>query len=486
MSYRWVVTLLAMMPVLMMTASVEAGAQARTDAGGLYDVVILHGRVMDPESELDAIRNVGIRGHRIAAVTANAISGTTTIDATGLVVSPGFIDLHSHGQDEENYRFKAMDGVTTALELEVGVWPVKEWYSAREGKALINYGASVGHIPARMKVMGDTGDWLPRDKAMEAATAAQQGEILKDLQVGFSDGALGLGLGLAYTPKASPAEVIPLFELAAKERRPVFVHMRNPGALIPGVVDSLQEMIADAAFTGASVHIVHINSMANKLTQLALEMIEGAKAHGVDVTTEAYPYTAGATRIESGVFNPGWREKLDIDYGDLQWVATGERLTAESFERYRKVGGAILTFTNTEEMVTRAMGDPNVMIASDGLLTKGAGHPRSAATYARLLGVYVRERKVLTLMEAIRRSSLAPAQRLEGASAAMRNKGRIRVGADADIDVFDAGAVIDKATYERPATYSYGFKWVLVGGVPVVREGKVEEGVRPGVGVRAE
>ena len=119
--------------------------------------------MLDPESGLDGVRNVGIIGDRIAAISTNALNGKTLVDATGLVVAPGFIDLHSHGQDAENYRFKAMDGVTTALELEVGVWPVREWYAAREGKALINFGASSGHIPARMSVMKDSGTFLPRD-----------------------------------------------------------------------------------------------------------------------------------------------------------------------------------------------------------------------------------------------------------------------------------------------------------------------------------
>jgi N-acyl-D-aspartate/D-glutamate deacylase len=209
-------------------------------------------------------------------------------------------------------------------------------------------------------------------------------------------------------------------------------------------------------------------------------MIKGARARGLDITTEAYPYVAGATRIESGVFNPGWQEQLGITYHDLQWVATGERLTEESFNRYRKQGGSVILFTNTEEMVRLVMADPMVMIASDGLLVNGAGHPRSAGTYARLLGVYVREQKVLTLMGAIRRSSLAPAQLLEAMSPQMRHKGRIQVGADADIDVFDAGQVIDKATFEKPAQYSYGFKYVFVGGVPVVKEGRFNEELKPG------
>src|SRR5512143_3642139 len=130
-----------------------------------YDVVILNGRLMDPESGLEGIRNIGITAGRIQAISEKSMRGRTTVLATGLVVSPGFIDLHSHGQDQENYRFKAMDGVTTALELEVGTGGVNQWYAEREGKALINYGASVGHIPARIAVMHDPGIFLPTGDA---------------------------------------------------------------------------------------------------------------------------------------------------------------------------------------------------------------------------------------------------------------------------------------------------------------------------------
>jgi hypothetical protein len=450
-----------------------------------YDVVINNGRVMDPETGLDAIRNVAIQGRKIVAVSTGAMRGKTVIDATGLIVAPGFIDLHSHGQDAENYRYKAMDGVTTALELERGVFPVAPWYAQRKGKALINYGASSGHIPVVMDVLHDTGTFLPRDHAVtDTATAAQQSEILADLDQGLREGGIGIGMGLAYTPTQSPADIVHVFELAAQWKEPIFVHMRTPGVLVPGVVDSLQEMIADAAITGASVHIVHINSMSNKLTPLTLAMIHGARERGLDVTTEAYPYIAGATQIESSVFNPGWQQELDIGYGDLQWVATGERLTEESFNRYRKEGGSVILFTNTEEMVRKAMADPMVMIASDGLLSHGHGHPRSAGTYARLLGVYVREQKVLPLMEAIRRASLAPAQRLEAFTPQMKHKGRLQAGADADIDVFDPATVIDKATFQNPAQYSEGFRYVFVEGTPVVRNGELDEAVLPGQPIR--
>jgi N-acyl-D-aspartate/D-glutamate deacylase len=451
-----------------------------------YDIVLQRGRVMDAESGLDAVRSVGIDGTKIAAISMLPLRGKVEINAEGLVVAPGFIDLHSHGQTPENYRYKAMDGVTTALELEIGVSPVSEWYAARETKALINFGASAGHIPARMAVMKDSGDFLPRDSAMNRrATAEEQKAITAAVQKGLDEGALGLGLGLAYTPTATHEEILDLFYTAAKFKRPVFVHLRDAGASIPGIFESLQEVIADAAASGAPLHVVHINSMAQSKTPEALRMIEGARARGLDITTEAYPYIAGSSRLESALFEPGWQEKLGASYSDILWVATGERLTPETFARYRKQGGQIVIFQNTEEMVRIAIANPLVMIASDGRITAGKGHPRGAGTYARVLGKYVREEKIISLMDAVRKSSLMPAQRLEWMAPEMRQKGRVKVGADADIVVFDADHVIDKATFENPAQYSEGFRYVLVGGIFVVRDGKLQEGVAPGRGIRA-
>src|SRR5450432_4511530 len=172
-----------------------------------YDVVFQRGRVVDPASGLDAVQSLGITGKKIAAISAHPLRGKVEIDTAGLVVAPGFIDLHSHGQTPENYRYKAMDGVTTALELEVGVSPVSEWYAAREGKSLINFGASSGHIPARMAVMHDSGEFLPRDAAnTRAATAEEQKAIEAAVRKGLDEGALGMGLGITYTPTASPGE----------------------------------------------------------------------------------------------------------------------------------------------------------------------------------------------------------------------------------------------------------------------------------------
>jgi N-acyl-D-aspartate/D-glutamate deacylase len=470
-----------MKPTLILLAMAVAGS-AQT-----YDLVLAGGRVMDPESKTDAVRDVGIRGGKIAAISQAPLQGRTRIDAKGLVVAPGFIDLHSHGQDDENYRFKARDGVTTALELEVGAYPVKPWYADRTGKALINFGASSGHIPARMAVMHDPGRFLPTGPAAHRiATAAEKSEIESLIKQGLNDGALGIGMGIAYTPSATHPEILSIFHLAADRKEPVFVHTRSVGTIEPGsTTESMEEIIAGAAVTGASIHVVHITSMSLNDTGLALEMIDGARKHGLDVSTEAYPYTAGQTGIESAMFDPGWQQKLGITYKDLQWVATGERLTAASFERYRKTGGFVILHAIPEEAARQAIAHPGVMIASDGRLENGKGHPRSAGTYARILGHYVREEKALPLMSAIEKMSLLPAKRLESFAPAMANKGRLKVGADADIAVFDAARVIDKATFDQPARYSEGIPFVVVNGVVVVRDGKVVDGVYPGSGITA-
>lgn len=446
-----------------------------------FDTVIANGRVMDPASNLDAVRFVGIRGGKIAGISEAPLRGRNTVDARGLVVAPGFIDLHSHGQTPENYAFKAHDGVTTALEMEVGVSPVNPWYSAREGKALINFGATSGHLPARMSVMHDSGTLLPRDKAVtRGATPDEQREIRALVAKGLDDGALGIGMGIAYIPLVGRAEILDLFRLAAGRHAMIYVHMRNGGPVEPGVIDALQEVIADAAATGASVHVVHITSLGLRETPVCLRIIAGARERGLDITTEAYPYTAGMTDLSSAIFDEGWQQRQgNITYHDLQWAATGERLTPESFARYRKQGGMVAIHSIPEDIVKLAMGNPMVMIASDGILDHGKGHPRAAGTYARVLGRYVREEHALSLMDGLRKMTVMPADRL-----GMKNKGRIAVGADADLTVFNPATIIDRATFEKPAQYSEGIEYVLVNGTPVVSGGKLVDGVFPGRGVR--
>ncbi len=473
--------------LLLVFALAQSAAQV-PPAGDSYELVIAKGRVVDPESGLDGVRNIGIRGGKVAAISEGSLTGRVTINAQGLVVAPGFIDLHEHGQEERNYQFQAHDGVTTSLELEAGTDDVEKWYAAREGKSLINFGVSIGHIPVRMKVMHDPGTFLPTgDAAHRPASAEEVTEMTAAIDRGFRQGALAEGMGVNYTAAASHAEIVEMFRVAAKYGASVHVHLRYAGTKEPTTgLAALEEVVAASAATGAALHVVHITSMGLKYTPDLIAMVAGAQRHGLDVTTECYPYTAGSTALQSAVFDPGWQEAMGITFKDLQWAETGERLTAETFEKYRKQGGIVVIHSIPEEAARTAITDPIVMIASDGMMITGAKvHPRGQGTFSRVLGHYVREEKALDLMTALRKMTLMPAQRLEKRAPTFKNKGRIRVGADADITVFDENRVIDKATYEDPLEYSVGIQFVLVNGVPVVKDGQLVEGVLPGRAARA-
>jgi N-acyl-D-aspartate/D-glutamate deacylase len=463
------------------TLQVATGAES-------YDLVILNGRVMDPESGLDAVRSVGIRNGKIAAISERALDGREKIDARGLVVAPGFIDLHEHGQEERNYEFQARDGVTTSLELEAGTADVPAWYAARDGRSLINYGVSVGHIPVRMKVMHDGGTFLPTGPAARDLSSPEQlNSINEAIAEGLRQGALAVGMGINYTRGASHDEIVGVFRQAAANGASVHVHLRYGGIKEPTTgLAGLEEVVAAAAATGAPLHVVHITSMGLRDTPQLIAMVEGAQKRGLDVTTECYPYTAGSTGLESAIFDPGWQEAMGITYKDVQWAETGERLTPETFETYRKRGGIVVIHSIPEEAARAAVANSMIMIGSDGMPITGAKvHPRGQGTYARVLGHYVREEKVLDLMTALRKMTWLPAKRLEKRAPVFLGKGRIRAGVDADITIFDPATVIDKATFEEPLQASAGIPYVLVNGVPVVNGGQVVHNVFPGRAARA-
>jgi N-acyl-D-aspartate/D-glutamate deacylase len=480
---------LAFIAIALSTTALGLAAHSGTAPDAeTYDVVIANGHVMDPESGLDAVRNVGITDGKIRALSVEPLKGKSTLDAKGLVVAPGFIDLHEHGQAPRNYQFQAHDGVTTSLELEVGTGDVDAWYAARENKSLINFGASIGHIPVRMLVMHDAGEFLPTgDAAHREATPQELAEIDSGIRRGLQRGALAVGMGINYTAAATHDEIVEIFRIAAEQHASVHVHLRHAGLKEPttGLV-GLEEVIAAAAATGAPLHVVHITSMGLKNTPELIAMVKGARSHGLDVTTECYPYIAGSTRLESAIFDPGWQERQGITFKDLQWSATGERLTAETFDKFRKQGGTVVIFSIPEAAARAAVADPTVMIASDGIPGVDPHiHPRGQATFSRVLGHYVREEKALDLMTALRKMTLMPAQRLQNRAPMFKDKGRIRVGADADITVFDPQRILDKATFEQPLQYSDGIQFVLVNGTAVLNNGQLVDGVFPGRPARA-
>ena len=286
-------------------------------------------------------------------------------------------------------------------------------------------------------------------------------------------------MGIQYTPGATRAEVIDIFRLAASHRLPVFTHVRSFGRLEPGSsIEAVSEVIGAAAVTGAALQIVHINSSCVADAPACIEMVAGARARGLDITTEAYPYLAGMTTINSALFNPGWREKLGVDYDALHLPNTGEVLTKERFDALHASPEAqpVLLFVNTPATVDAVIAAPLVSIASDG----EDGHPRNAGTFTHILARYVRDLRSITLMDAIRKMSLMPAQRLETATASARRKGRLQAGADADVVVFDPATVTDHATYAAPRAPSTGMQYVVVDGTVLVDHGQIVDGVYPG------
>jgi dihydroorotase len=466
---------------------------------GPYDLVIAGGRVMDPASGFDRVAHLGISGDSIAAISDRPLIAKDTVDAAGLVVAPGFIDLHSHSVADGGQPWQVRDGVTTALELEEGSFPVADWLARLEGKSVINFGVSAGHIPARIavyqdaKTLAEAEGWRARGEeggpptwSHDPTTTERLVALERTLEAGLDAGGLGIGFEVNESPGASREEILMLFRLAARRGVPIYAHPRLMGVdPITGSVAGIQEVLANAVATGAATHFVHLGSSTTVFAPILIEMIEGARSRGLDITGEVYPYTAASTGIQTGFFDGDWRARVGIDYGDVEWPPTRERLTAATFGKFRRQGGPVIIHfmkdTNVELLISR----PGVMIASDAMpLPNGRGHPRGVGTFARVLGRYAREKKTVELMEALRKMTVLPAERVRGAAPAMANKGRLAVGADADVTVFDPATVIDRATFENPEQPSAGIPYVVVNGTVVVRRGELVAGVAPGRAIR--
>jgi N-acyl-D-aspartate/D-glutamate deacylase len=484
------------------------------------DLVVVGGRVIDPLSGFDAIADVALTAGRIAGI-GPGLQGRERLDADGLIVAPGFIDLHSHVHSIAGHRLQAHDGVTTALDLEAGASPVARAYAeaAQAGRPL-NYGFSASWSALRMEVLAG----IPADGSaftllhhlgnpgwQRAASRPECDRLVGALERELAAGALGVGVLVGYAPGTAPDEYLAVAAAAARAGRPVFTHARELVEADPEVpVDGPTEIVRAAAETGAHMHYCHINSTSRRHIDRVLGLVERCRAEGGRVTTEAYPYGSGSTGIGAAFLDPELLPRWELTPSSIIYLPTGERVAdaARLRElRARDPGGlAIIEMLREDDpadrdLLDRGMLSADTMIASDAmpLLHDGrpvddgawplpAGtvtHPRTAGTFTRTLRRYVREDGTMDLTEAIRRSTALPALTLEAMSPAMRRKGRLQVDADADIVAFDLATVTDQATYADSSRVSSGIRHLLVNGVPLISDGELDTTVLPGRPVRA-
>jgi len=485
------------------------------------DVVLRGGRVIDPESGLDAVRDVAIAGGRVTEVGTGLPPGQAQVDVTGLVVTAGFVDLHSHVNDIAGQRLQALDGVTTALELEAGVTPVDAAYraAAAEGRP-INYGFAASWAMARMEVIGGTaldgrlGTFLANIASLawqRPATPGQIAAVLDRLSADLADGALGIGLLVGYAPTTGPAEYLQVAGLAAEAGVPTFTHARDMIEMVPNVaIDGAEEIVRAAGETGAHMHYCHVNSTSQRYVDRVLGLVGRAQAAGARVSTEAYPYGSGMTGIGASFLAPERLGERGLSPSSLTYAPTGERIASEA--RLRELrqadpGGLVIIRLLDEDdpadrqLLMRSLTFPGAVVASDAMPLTWTGpapdplawplpetaitHPRSAGTFSRALRLLARDSGPLSLAEALSKCSLRPAQLLQDRVPSMRRKGRVQPGADADLVVFDPATVSDRASYARSTLPSAGIRHVLVNGTFVVRDAGIVPDARPGRPVRA-
>jgi hypothetical protein len=493
------------------------------------DIVLRGGRVIDPDTGLDDVRDVAITGQQITEVGNGLLPAPVDLDVSGLVVTAGFIDLHSHTNEIPGLRLRVLDGVTTALELEAGAVPVDHAYRQAEAEGRpVNYGFATSWALARLEAVAgltvtNNLDFLGNVASpafQQAASPAQLSAILDRLAADLSAGAIGIGLLLGYSPGTDPGEYLRVAALAADAGVATYTHARDLIEQVPDtLIDGAEEIVRAAGETGAHMHYCHINSTSLRHIDRVLDLVGRAQAAGSRITTEAYPYGRGMTGIGAAFLAPDRLPERSLTPPDLTYTPTGEQVA--SAERLRELraadpaGLAIIRLLDENDpadraVLLRSLTFSDAVVASDAMpltwpgpvpdpmawpLPPGAvTHPRTVGTYARALrmlasdapsGAPVGERGPLGLTETLRRSSLLPAQLLEDHVPAMRCKGRLQAGCDADIVIFDPASIADRATYADSTATSAGITHVLVNGTFVVRDSDLVTTALPGQPVRA-
>ena len=493
----------------------------------MFDLIIAGGRVIDPETRHDSIADLAIADGRIVAIGTDLGAARQTIEAAGLIVAPGFLDLHAHGQSVPADRMQAFDGVTTSLELEVGVLPVDAWYREQaKTPRLLNYGSAAAWVMARKVVVSDM-ELIEGDPAVSAmsrnsedtrwshnaASDEEADRIVELTRQGIAEGGLGIGIPYAYAPGAGAKEMSLICDLAAETDVPTYTHVAQMSNIDPkSSVEAYVNLIGLAAATGAHMHICHLNSTSLQDIERATQLIAKAQAVGLKVTTEAYPYGTGSTFLGATFFvDPDFVARTGSGYSDIEIVSSQHRLSdAAELQQARAANGQSLVlwhFLDTENNARhRRMLDASVLfpgsaIASDampwsnldGSLYLGmewplgrdkTAHPRSSGTFTRFLKRWCLDRGVVDMVDAIAKCTLVPAQIIESTAPIFKRKGRIGVGADADIVVFDPDTLEDRATFTEMNRPSTGMVHVLVNGTPVISNRELVLDAAPGRPIR--
>ncbi len=490
----------------------------------MTNILIKNGRVIDPASTTDGIADIALGDGKIIAVGTNLPGAEHTIDASGLIVSPGFIDLHAHGQSIPADRMQAFDGVTTTLDLEAGVMPVASWYArqAKQGR-ILNYGASTNWAFARIGAMTGSNE----ESSLEAfgramrdprwvdnvATETEVTGILDRIGNGLNEGAIGIGILNAYAPGAGVQELTAVCQLAFQHNVPTFTHVAYMSRIDPeSAAEAYIRLIGYAGATGCHMHICHFNSSSKQDIARCATLIEKAQAQGLPITLESYPYGTGSTVIAAAFFSdPEFEARSGTGFDAVQRVTDGHRfrdraelLAAQKEDPSTLVLWHVLDTERNDhhrDLLDRAVLFPGSAIASDAMpwtLPDGAtytgdawplpadatSHPRSAGCFTRFLRHWVRERNAIPLVDALAKCTQIPADILAPSTPAMASKGRLQPGADADLTVFDLATLTDRAEFTAMNRPSEGVRHLIVSGNPVITDGIMDTAARPGQPVR--
>jgi N-acyl-D-amino-acid deacylase len=448
----------------------------------MFDLVIKNGYLVDPSVRIQSKLNIGVKDGKVALVTVDGIAGSAEIDAGGLIVAPGFIDMHIHEDlyDEENDRFQILIsetmlkmGVATVIGGNCGKGYIDDPLRYLSIVDRLGYPVNIGMLAPHERIraaFGEFDNYAPMDRKYLNG--------MKDLLKTWLDGGcFGLSMGIEYDPGIDEAEAAALMEIAAKSGKIVTAHQRSDGNK---AIAAIKEYIAWGEAVGAKLHISHLSSM-NSFGQMeeSLSIIDGSRAKGVDIGFDGYPYYAFCTWLGSAVFDDGFLDKYNYDesgYGLLQ-VASGPsagiRLNKETFFelRVKEPRTLIIAHVLNEREVDLCISHPDCIVVSDGLYSNGQGHPRGAGTFPKLIRDYVTEKKQMTLFDAIEKITWMPAQRM-----GLSGKGSLKAGSDADITIFDLNTIRDEATYQESTKPPKGIEYVVINGKIALAGGEVVNG----------